>query len=59
MTRVPTTAVNATSAEILITVLATASHRGESEVAGPKRAGSRTSAKTVNKSSTTSHPTAM
>ena len=58
MTRVPTSAAKATSATTFSAVHASTSQRGESDVARPKRAGSTTSAMTVNKSSTTSHPTA-
>ena len=51
--------MNATSAVTLSAVIPSASQSGVSVVVGPKSAGSSTSATTVNRSSTTSQPTAM
>ena len=59
MTRVPTMAVKATSAVTFTAVSPSAIHSGVSVVAVPNSAGSSTNATTVNRSSTTSQPTAM
>ena len=58
MTRVPTSAVNATRATTFSAVPASAKPEDEPSAAGRKTAGRITSATTVNRSSTTSHPTA-
>ena len=59
ITRAPTSTVNATRAPTFSTVSSNAQASEVSRAAGPNSAGSSTSTSTVNRSSTTSQPTAM